>query len=127
MTESKASGSRTVVPSDTQKVDPEVTHMVDKAVEQLAELGAQVEEIEPELEDPIAIMQPLWSVALALAVAPMAAEQRALLDPPLLDLAEPGFHLSALDYRRLERAREDFGRRMAMLHMRYDLLVTPQL
>jgi aspartyl-tRNA(Asn)/glutamyl-tRNA(Gln) amidotransferase subunit A len=86
-----------------------------------------VEEIDLGLEDPIAIMQPMWSVALALGVGPMSAEQRALVDPPLLDLAEPGFHLSALDYRGLEKARENFGRRMAMLHTQYDLLVTPQL
>ena len=59
-----------------------------------------------ELEDPIAIMQPLWSVALALAVAPMTPQQRALVDPPLLELAEPGLRLSALEYRQLEaRAR----------------------
>jgi aspartyl-tRNA(Asn)/glutamyl-tRNA(Gln) amidotransferase subunit A len=72
-------------------------------------------------------MQPLWSVALALGVASMITEQRALVDPPLLDLAEPGFRLSALEYRRCEQARENFGRRMAMLHAKYDLLVTPQL
>jgi aspartyl-tRNA(Asn)/glutamyl-tRNA(Gln) amidotransferase subunit A len=109
------------------KVDPDVARLVDEAVDALAALGAQVEEISLELEDPIAIMQPLWAVALALGVAPMTAEQRALVDPPLLDLAEPGFHLSALDYRRLEKTRENFGRRMALLHTQYDLLVTPQL
>jgi aspartyl-tRNA(Asn)/glutamyl-tRNA(Gln) amidotransferase subunit A len=109
------------------KVDPEVARLVDKTVDELAALGAKVEEASLELEDPITIMQPLWAVALALGVAPMTAEQRALVDPPLLDLAEPGFHLSALDYRRLEKARENFGRRMAQFHTRYDLLVTPQL
>jgi len=57
----------------------------------------------------------------------MTATQRALVDPPLLDLAEPGFGLSALEYRRLERAREAFARRMCMLHQDYDLLITPQL
>jgi aspartyl-tRNA(Asn)/glutamyl-tRNA(Gln) amidotransferase subunit A len=107
--------------------DPEVVSLVDKAVGELACLGAQVEEIELTLDDPIAIMQPLWSVALALGVTSMTTEQRALVDPPLLDLAEPGFRLSALDYRRLEQARENFGRRMAMLHAKYDLLATPQL
>ena len=100
---------------------------VDKAVGALAGLSAQVEEIEFTLDDPISIMQPLWSVALALGVASMTTEQRALVDPPLLDLAEPGFRLSALEYRRLEQGRENFGRRMAMLHAKYDLLVTPQL
>ena len=108
-------------------VDAEVAQLVRKAVQEFAALGARVEEIDLALEDPIAIMQPLWAVALAMAVAPMTAEQRAQVDPPLLDLAEPGFHLSALDYRQLERARETFARRMNLLHKRYDLLVTPQL
>jgi aspartyl-tRNA(Asn)/glutamyl-tRNA(Gln) amidotransferase subunit A len=101
--------------------------LVDKAVKELVDLGADVEEVELTLGDPIEIMKPLWSVALALGVAPLTKEERALLDPPLLDLAELGFHLSALEYRRFEQARENFGRRMAMLHAKYDLLITPQL
>jgi aspartyl-tRNA(Asn)/glutamyl-tRNA(Gln) amidotransferase subunit A len=109
------------------KPDPSVVSLVDKAVEDLARLGAHVEEIDPGLDDPIEIMQPLWSVGLALGVARMTSDDRALLDPPLLDLAEPGFRLTALDYRQLEKARESFGRRMAMLHAKYDLLITPQL
>ena len=64
--------------------------MVDKAVERLAGLGAHVDEIEPNL-DPIEIMKPLWSVALALGVAPMTKDQRALIDPPILDLAALAF------------------------------------
>jgi aspartyl-tRNA(Asn)/glutamyl-tRNA(Gln) amidotransferase subunit A len=109
------------------KADPEIISLVDKAVKELVDLGADVEEVELTLGDPIEIMKPLWSVALALGVAPLTKEERALLDPPLLDLAEPGFHLSALEYRRFEQARENFGRRMAMLHAKYDLLITPQL
>jgi aspartyl-tRNA(Asn)/glutamyl-tRNA(Gln) amidotransferase subunit A len=109
------------------KPDPSVVSLVDKAVEDLARLGAHVEEIDPGLDDPIEIMQPLWSVGLALGVARITSDDRALLDPPLLDLAEPGFRLTALDYRQLEKARESFGRRMAMLHAKYDLLITPQL
>jgi aspartyl-tRNA(Asn)/glutamyl-tRNA(Gln) amidotransferase subunit A len=109
------------------KPDPIVISLVDKAVKDLVDLGAHVDEVELALDDPIEIMEPLWSVALAVGVAPMTKEQRALIDPPLLDLAEPGFRLSALDYRRLEQAREHFGRRMAMVHAKYDLLVTPQL
>jgi len=57
----------------------------------------------------------------------MTAAQRALVDPPLIALAEPGFHLSALEYRALEKRREAFARQMSELHQRYDLLVTPQL
>jgi aspartyl-tRNA(Asn)/glutamyl-tRNA(Gln) amidotransferase subunit A len=107
--------------------DAEIIRLVDKAANDLIALGADVEEIELGLDDPIAIMKPMWSVALALGVAHLTNQQRALIDPPLLDLAEPGFGLSALEYRRLEQARENLGRRMAMLHTKYDLLITPQL
>ena len=109
------------------KPDPSVVRLVDKAVEDLVCLGAHVEEIDPGLDDPIEIMQPLWSVGLALGIESMTRDHRALIDAPLLDLAEPAFRLTALDYRRLEQARENLGRRMAMLHAKYDLLITPQL
>ena len=109
------------------KATRDVVSLVDKAVEDLVCLGAHVEEIDPGLDDPIEIMQPLWSVGIALSVSPMTSDHRALIDRPLLDLAEPGFRLTALDYRRLEQARENFGRRMALLHAKYDLLITPQL
>jgi aspartyl-tRNA(Asn)/glutamyl-tRNA(Gln) amidotransferase subunit A len=109
------------------KVDPEVAELIEKSVHRFAELGARVEQIDLKLDDPIAIMQPLWAVALALAIAPMTPEQRALCDQPMLALAEPGFHLSALEYRRIEKERETFARRMVGLHADYDLLVTPQL
>jgi aspartyl-tRNA(Asn)/glutamyl-tRNA(Gln) amidotransferase subunit A len=108
-------------------VDPEVAALVDQGARQLEALGAHVEEINLDLDDPISIMQPLWAVALALGVAPMSEQQRKLVDPPLLELAAPGFDLSALEYRQLERQRETFARRMCDLHREYDLLLTPQL
>jgi aspartyl-tRNA(Asn)/glutamyl-tRNA(Gln) amidotransferase subunit A len=57
----------------------------------------------------------------------MTPAQRALCDPGMLELAEPGFKISAVEYRQLERARDAFGRRMNNLHSQYDLLITPQL
>jgi aspartyl-tRNA(Asn)/glutamyl-tRNA(Gln) amidotransferase subunit A len=104
-----------------------VLRLVDQAVKELERLGAHIEVVDLALDDPIDIMLPLWSVALALAVGPMSAEQRAQLDPPLLDLAEPGMRLSAVEYRQLERRREALGRRMNGLHGQYDVLVTPQM
>ena len=109
------------------RVDPEVAALVDQAVRRFEVLGAQVEELDLALEDPITIMQPMWAVALALAIAPMSAAQRALCDPAMIELAQPGFGLSAIAYRQLERAREAFASRMCMLHQDYDLLITPQL
>ncbi|MEX0961142.1 MAG: amidase [Burkholderiales bacterium] len=108
-------------------VDPQVAELVEAGARVYESLGANVEELDLQLDDPISIMRPLWSVALALAIGPMNAQQRALLDPPLLEIAEEGFRLSAIEYRQLERAREAFSRRMCMLHRDYDLLLTPQL
>jgi aspartyl-tRNA(Asn)/glutamyl-tRNA(Gln) amidotransferase subunit A len=109
------------------KMDADIAACVDRAVAELAGLGAHVEEIDLDLSDPISIMQPLWSVALAMAVQPLTREQRQLMDPPLLELAEPGFSVSALEYRQLEKQRETLARKMNLLHQQYDLLVTPQL
>jgi aspartyl-tRNA(Asn)/glutamyl-tRNA(Gln) amidotransferase subunit A len=109
------------------RVDPDVADKVDAGAKVFESLGATVEDIDLKLEDPIAIMQPLWAVALALAIEPMNEKQRALLDPPLLALAQSGFGVDALVYRKLERAREAFARRMCQLHQTYDLLLTPQL
>ena len=44
----------------------EIVSLVDRAVKEMADLGAHVEEIDPDLDDPIEIMKPLWSVGLAL-------------------------------------------------------------
>src|SRR5258706_10268376 len=109
------------------RVDPDVADIVERGAKLFESMGAKVEDVDLGLDDPIEIMQPMWAVALALAVAPMSAGQRALLDPPLLALAESGAVLDALAYRKLERAREAFARRMCQLHQTYDLLLTPQL
>ncbi len=109
------------------EVDPAVAAAIEQQLQVFKDLGAVVETIDLKLDDPIAIMRPLWAVALALAIEPMSAEQRALVEPAMLELAEPGFTLSALDYRRLEREREKLGRQMNNLHATYDLLITPQM
>jgi aspartyl-tRNA(Asn)/glutamyl-tRNA(Gln) amidotransferase subunit A len=109
------------------QVDPEVGARVDEAAIVLEKLGAHVEEVDLALSDPIEIMQPLWAVALAMAVQPLDSAQRALMDQPLLAIAEDGFKLSALEYRAVEKQREALARRFNLLHREYDLLVTPQL
>ncbi len=109
------------------KVDPQVAAAVERQLEVFTELGASVEVIDLKLDDPIAIMQPLWAVALALAMAPMNEQQRALVEPAMAELAQPGFTLSALQYRLLEREREALGRKLNNLHADYDLLITPQM
>jgi aspartyl-tRNA(Asn)/glutamyl-tRNA(Gln) amidotransferase subunit A len=109
------------------KVDAGVAAAVDAAATRFAALGAELEEIDLPLDDVMSIMQPMWAVALAVAIEPMSAARRALLDPPVRELAEPGLAMSALQYRAIERQREAFARRISGLHERFDLLLTPQL
>lgn len=109
------------------KVEAEVVRLVDDAVRTFARLGASVEEVDLALTDPIEIMQPLWSVALAMAVQPMSEAQRAQVEAPLLALAQPGFAISALEYRALEKRREALAQTFSEFHQQHDLLITPQL
>ncbi len=109
------------------EVDPEIADLADSAAARLETLGAVVEPVDPPFSDPLETMIALWSTALALAVAPLSADQRALVEPPVLDIAERGFAAGAIDYRRAEQAREALGGSMQLFHRDHDLLVTPQL
>ena len=109
------------------KVDAEVAEAVARAAQGFTDLGAEVTEVAQVFDDPLTPMIELWSVALALGIDGMSDEKRALMDPPILEIAARGEALGAVAYRKAERAREALGRRMARFHQDYDLLVTPQL
>jgi aspartyl-tRNA(Asn)/glutamyl-tRNA(Gln) amidotransferase subunit A len=108
-------------------VDADVAALVDDAAAWFDRAGAVVEEADPGFADPIDIMVTLWSVALALAIEPLTVNQKNLVDPPVLDIAERGFATSAVSFRQAERARDALGRHMQLFHADYDLLITPQL
>jgi len=109
------------------RVDSEVASLVEQAAQRFVDLGARVQPVDLALPDPIEIMQPLWAVALAMAVENLPAERRELVEAPILELAEFGRRLSALEYRELEKRRENLARRMNLFHQQYELLITPQV
>ncbi|ONG58154.1 amidase [Pseudoroseomonas deserti] len=109
-------------------VDPEVAAAVEAAARRFAELGAIVEEVELDLPDAADIYYRILSVTLASAVAPLTAEQREMVDPGLLIIADDGTRLSALDYARaLHVARGELGARMRALHQKHPLLLLPSM
>jgi aspartyl-tRNA(Asn)/glutamyl-tRNA(Gln) amidotransferase subunit A len=108
------------------RVDPEVAALVEQAVERFIDVGARVQTVDLALPDPIDIMQALWSVALAMATEGLSGEQRTMVERPVLDLALSGRRLSALEYRDLEKRREEVARRLNVFHQDYELLITPQ-
>jgi aspartyl-tRNA(Asn)/glutamyl-tRNA(Gln) amidotransferase subunit A len=108
-------------------VDRQVAEAVRHAVERLAELGAYVEETDPDFAEPVDAFHTLWFSGAARVVQHLGKEQRDLLDPGLREICEQGARYSALDYLAAMDVRMALGQAMGRFHSRYDLLVTPTL
>ncbi|MFI2200723.1 amidase [Streptomyces sp. NPDC020192] len=108
-------------------VQPPVAAAVRRAVAALADLGAYVEETDPDFSDPVDAFHTLWFSGAARVTERLSARRRQLLDPGLREICVQGARYSALDYLAAVDVRMDLGRRMGRFHERYDLLVTPTL
>ncbi|MBA1146008.1 amidase [Ectothiorhodospiraceae bacterium WFHF3C12] len=108
-------------------VDPEIAASVRRAVRVLEDLGARVEEIDPGFEDPRAAFDILFFGGAANALRDVTPEQRAQMDPSLIEAAEARESLSMLDYLGAMNQRAALIERMELFHRRFDLLVTPTL
>ncbi|GAA1138033.1 amidase [Nesterenkonia lutea] len=107
--------------------DPEVEQRVREAVEVLASLGAEVDQVDPDIEDPVEAFHVLWFTGAAKvlqAYGPGALEK---IDPGLREGIEKYADATALDYLSATAVRMDTGVRMGNFHQRYDLLVTPTM
>ncbi|MER6030346.1 amidase [Streptomyces sp. NPDC001851] len=108
-------------------VQPAVAAAVRRAVARLADLGAYVEETDPDFSEPLEAFHTLWFSGAARLTERFSPRRRRLLDPGLREICAQGARYSALDYLAAVDARMDLGRRMGRFHERYDLLVTPTL
>ncbi|MEV5797222.1 amidase [Streptomyces collinus] len=108
-------------------VRPGVAAAVRRAVAGLADLGAYVEEADPDFSDPVDAFHTLWFSGAARLTQSFSPNRRRLLDPGLREICAQGARLGALDYLAAVDVRMDLGRRMGRFHERYDLLVTPTL
>lgn len=109
------------------KVDPEIAAACARGVEKLAELGANVEAVDPGFEDPLDITTGLWFVGAWTLWNTLTAEQQAVADPDFAAQAQLGSRLSALDVQRLHLRRGLLGSLMRQFMQRFDLLVTPSV
>ncbi|MGW7134516.1 amidase [Streptomyces bobili] len=108
-------------------VRPAVAAAVRRAVERLAELGAYVEEADPDFSDPVDAFHTLWFAGAARVTQHLGRYQRESLDPGLREISARGARFSALDYLAAVDVRMDLGRRMGRFHDDHDLLLTPTL
>ncbi len=108
-------------------VDPDVAAATEKAAKVFAELGATVEEVDPPITDPRAIVDTLWHTGAAVAMKNVGPAEEKLLDPGLVGEVKSGRALSGVDYLEAFLARGALAHKMAVFHESYDLLLTPQM
>jgi len=108
-------------------VDPEVAAVTAEAVKVLAALGAEVEEVDPGLGNSRETFVRHWYPGAANAIRALGPEERKLMDPGLVAIAEAGARLPLMDYLAAVRERETMGQRMNLFHQDWDLLVTPAM
>ncbi|WP_226704995.1 amidase [Microbulbifer elongatus] len=109
------------------QVEREVEESVREAAKLLQSLGAEVTEVAPGFDDPLAAFGHLFYGGAANALRDIGKKQRALMDPQLVAVSEKAAQLSMLDYLEAVNERAALCERMAAFHNKYDLLLTPTL
>jgi aspartyl-tRNA(Asn)/glutamyl-tRNA(Gln) amidotransferase subunit A len=110
-----------------KKLDPEVEVAAAKAAQAFADLGAIVEEADPDFAEPYAMIMAIWGGVSATIVDAIPATDRVELDPGFAAMAEGGRSVSLNDYLAAVTARQDLAIAMERFHEKYDLLLTPQM
>ena len=109
------------------QVDREVEETVREAAKMLQSLGAEVSEIAPGFDDPLAAFGHLFYGGAANALRDIGKKQRMQMDAQLVAVADKAAQLSMLDYLEAVNDRMILCERMALFHNKYDLLLTPTL
>ncbi len=109
------------------KLDPEVERATAQAAEAFRDLGAVVEEADPDLASAEATIRTIWGAVSAAMVDAIPERVRARMDPGFLELAERGRRYTLADYRAAYGRRAELANAMVRFHARYDLLLTPQM
>jgi aspartyl-tRNA(Asn)/glutamyl-tRNA(Gln) amidotransferase subunit A len=108
-------------------VDPEVAALTERAAMRFTELGARVEEAHPRFEGVQEIFRRHWFTGAAFLLRNFTPQQKALMDPGLVDVAEQGAAIGTLDLLDAAQRRGALGVEMNQFHETYDLLLTPTL
>ena len=104
-------------------VDAAGVAAVEEAAQVLADAGATIYDDDPGLPDMGVAFRRVWQAALATLVVTMTEAQRAMLDPGLHETAAGALDGAALMAAEADRVQA--AHRMAMHHLRYDLILCP--
>ena len=111
-----------------KRVHPEIESAVAKSVKTLADLGAIVEEADPDLGgDPIDTWNAFWWPAMQYQLAALSDGWREQADPLLVAELERSAEIGATAHIRAQLERARLHNVFARFHEEYDLLITPSL
>ena len=108
-----------------RNVHPEVAAAVERAVQDLATLGAVVEAVDPGFDDPLDICTGLWFLGAYTVWSGLTPAQQAVCDPDFQAEAALGARLTALDVQQLHLRRGALGSQLRQFMQRFDLIATP--
>jgi len=106
-------------------VDPRIAAMVDKAVADLAAMGARVEPVSLPADDLYEVFTTHWYTGAANRLRMVAEGDRGAVDPGFLEIAAAGAAIAAPDLVAAQVRRAAFGAAMDQLLARFDVLVSP--
>lgn len=109
------------------RVDPEIAKCVSDAVDNFSAMGAIVDRPSLNLPDTSDMFRTHWYAGAARAIGILNDEQRALVEPALLEIAAEGETYTLKHYQEAGAARENFHFMINNIFETYDLIVTPTL
>jgi aspartyl-tRNA(Asn)/glutamyl-tRNA(Gln) amidotransferase subunit A len=108
-----------------KNVHPDIAAAVKKAASYLAQLGAQVEQVDPGIEDPLDITTGLWFAGAYQVWRALSKEQQALTDSDFAAQAALGERLDVNAVHQLNQRRGLLGSHLRQFMQRFDLILTP--
>jgi aspartyl-tRNA(Asn)/glutamyl-tRNA(Gln) amidotransferase subunit A len=111
-----------------KRIEPEVEFAVAGAVRVFEELGARVEQADPQFDgDPVDAWNTLWWSSAATLLRSYSEKLWEQADPGFVAAAAQGRKLSAVDHVRAQLKRAQVHCAIAPFFERYDLLLTPTM
>ena len=110
-----------------KEVDPEIEGLVAAAARRIADLGADVEEVDPPAGDPTKIFRVLWWAGAGNMFGDLSEKALELIDPDLRLITEEGKRISQKDYLAANLARADYGSQMRQFMSQYEFILTPSV
>jgi aspartyl-tRNA(Asn)/glutamyl-tRNA(Gln) amidotransferase subunit A len=108
-----------------EQVDAQVAERVREAAHRLTLLGAEVEEVDPDIASPLDTFKKLWSTASLVVWEGLDERQRERLDPGLVADAHRADEWRAVDLFHALTERARLTERLEHFNQRYHLLMTP--